>query len=582
MQELVGGEVVAAMLGAEGVDTVFGIVDGTYLGLLAGLEKHGITLVSPRHETTAAHMAGAYARSTGRLGVCIASNGPGVANILPGVAVENGEGNRVLLVTSSRRSGISYPDRGGTYQYFDQHAVIRPMAKWSGHVPSPERLPELARRAMRIAWRGRPGVVHLDVGEDVLNGTHAFGDGWLMPPASYRRTHALAAHPDEVAAVASVIRDARRPMIHVGSGVIHAGASAELAALAEELGAPVTTSWGAQSALASGHPCLVPVAAQDVATAAHEEADAFLVIAARLGETDWWGRGKRWGAPGTTTIQVDVDDESLGRNRPVDIAVLADARSFTRALLEELKDNPPAPGLAAQRRAWGEDLARRTEALDGERLAILADETTSVHPAQIPVTARRVFGPEAMVVIDGGNTAVWATMFHKAGRPNSIFSTFTFGMLGAGLGQALGVKAAHPDRPVYCIIGDGAMGMHVQEIETAVRERLAVTFIVLCDRQWGMVKITQQVGLGPLREAMGSRGQGTINTDLGEIRFDEVARAMGARGEHVTAPAELDGALRRCAAADQPAVVHVDVDPTRHLLPPGLLDFKEMHQEPGR
>src|SRR5450756_1258315 len=131
MSEISGGEVIVKMLQAEGVQKVFGIIDGTYFGFYASLRTHGIDLVTPRHETSAVHMAGAYARLTGRLGVCIASNGPGVANALPGIAVENGEGNRVLLVTSWRRSPIVAPDRGGTYQYFDQVAVTRPMTKWS-------------------------------------------------------------------------------------------------------------------------------------------------------------------------------------------------------------------------------------------------------------------------------------------------------------------------------------------------------------------------------------------------------------------------------------------------------------------
>ena len=127
---ITGGERVARMLADEGVEVVFGIIDGTYFGLLAGLRNNGIRLITPRHETTAMHMAGAYARLTGRLGVAIASAGPGVANALPGVAGENGEGNRVLLLTSWRRHQIVAPDRGGTYQYFDQPGVIKPMAKW--------------------------------------------------------------------------------------------------------------------------------------------------------------------------------------------------------------------------------------------------------------------------------------------------------------------------------------------------------------------------------------------------------------------------------------------------------------------
>ena len=131
MADMTGGRRIAAMLAAEGVDTVFGIIDGSYYGLYSSLGDHGIRLITPRHETSAVHMAGAYARMTGKLGVCIASNGPGAANALSGVAVEQGEGNRVLLITSWRRTGIVGPDRGGTYQYFDQPAVIGAMSKSS-------------------------------------------------------------------------------------------------------------------------------------------------------------------------------------------------------------------------------------------------------------------------------------------------------------------------------------------------------------------------------------------------------------------------------------------------------------------
>jgi acetolactate synthase-1/2/3 large subunit len=143
MTQTTGGAILARLLRNEGVDTFFGIVDGTYTQLFAHCVELGMRMLSPRHEAVAAHMAGAYARLTGRLGVCIASNGPGVANMLPGVAVENGEGNRVLLVTSSRRTGITYPDRGGAYQCFDHVGVIRAMSKWSETVPSFERIPEL-------------------------------------------------------------------------------------------------------------------------------------------------------------------------------------------------------------------------------------------------------------------------------------------------------------------------------------------------------------------------------------------------------------------------------------------------------
>ncbi len=581
MRQVLGGEVVAAMLAAEGVDTVFGIVDGTYMGLFSSFEKYGITLRSPRHETTAAHMAGAYARSTGRLGVCMASNGPGVANILPGVAVENGEGNRVLVLTSSRRQGITYPDRGGAYQYFDQCGVIRPMAKWSGHAGTFERIPEMMRRAFRLAWRGRPGVVHVDVPENVLNGAFGIEDGWNRPPSSYRYTGPVVPDPALVERTADLLVAAARPMLHVGSGVVHAGASAGVVGLAEQLQAPVTTSWGAQSAIAADHPLAIPLSALEVAGTARADADLVLVLGSRLGETDWWGRGHRWGGPGTTVVQVDVDEEILGLNRPVDVAVLGDVGVFARQVTEALGHRTVSADRLEARRAWTASLAARTHELRAELDVALLAEGAPVHPAHVPHAVRHVVGDDALLVVDGGNTAVWTTMYYGPTAPNSVFSTFKFGMLGAGLGQGLGVKAAHPERTVCCITGDGAMGMHVQEVETAVREGLPVCFVVLCDRQWGMVKLTQQFGLGELRQVLGVDTQGTINTDLGEVHFDEVARAMGAHGERVSTTADLEPALRRALASGRPAVVHVDVDPDAHLLAPGLLDFKEMHQEPA-
>jgi len=580
----IGGDVLAAMLAAEGVTHVFGIVDGTYLGLYTAFAKHGIRLVSPRHETSAAHMAGAYARSTGRLGVCMASNGPGAANILPGIAVESGEGNRVLLITSCRRTGIAYPERGGTFQYFDQVGVTAPMTKWSGTVSSPERLPEQARQAFRAAWTGRPGVVHLDIPENICNGAFRFPEEPWSGPETYRPTAPMAVDPEQVAAAAQLLREAGLPVIHAGSGIVHAGAAAELAAVAEALGAPVTASWGARGVLDEGSPLAIPNSTLKTARAARERSDLFLVLGSRLGETDWWGRGHHWGGSqpeiSKRCIQVDIEPGIIGRNRPADLAVTGDVRVFLQALLRALQSQPVAPAILKARQKAVAELAQQKAAEREELDAALAVDSSPMHPAHIPAVAREVFGDDGMLVIDGGNTAVWCAHYYRNARPDAIHSTFKFGMLGAGVGQALGLKVAHPDRPVVCITGDGAMAMHLQEIETAVREKLPVVYVVLCDRQWGMVKLTQQFGIGELRAAMGIAGEGTINTDFEEVRFHEVAQAMGAHGARVSAPGELRGVLQRALDAGQPALIHVDVDPAAHLFAPNLLEFKEMHGEP--
>ena len=155
-------------------------------------------------------------------------------------------------------------------------------------------------------------------------------------------------------------------------------------------------------------------------------------------------------------------------------------------------------------------------------------------------------------------------------------------MLGAGLGQALGAAAAFKDRQVYCIIGDGAMGFHPQEIETAIRNDLKPIFFVICDKQWGMVKMTQQFAMKPIKTMIKKElsSEETINTDLGEIQFDKLAESMGAHGERVSSPDELKPAIERCVQANKCAVIHVDVDHVKHMWAPGLMNFKAMHQEP--
>jgi acetolactate synthase-1/2/3 large subunit len=527
------------------------------------------------------HMAAAYARLSGRLGVCIASNGPGAANALPGIAVENGEGNRVLLITSWRRAAIVQPDRGGTYQYFDHVAVARPMTKWSGAAMSFERLPETLHRALRIAWHGRPGVVHVTVPEDVLNGTFPF-EQTVLAPAQYRRVEAIEPSAAMVREAATMLLEAKQPMIHAGSGVVHAGACDLLEKLAGVLTTPIGTSWGGRASLDARSPHAIPIL-PPLIDEIRREADLILALGTRFGETDWWGKPPYWGDPNLQrVIQVDTDEDILGLNKPVALAVLADVRAFLHALLAEIGSRRPANAAHRLERltAHGETL-QQMRAL----LSMMAGprDAEPIRSAHVAIVCREVFDDDTVLVIDGGNTAVWTNLFYENRVPGSVMTTFKFGMLGAGLGHALGAKVAHPGRQVLAILGDGAMGMHLQEIETAVRHDLPVTFVVLCDRQWGMVKYSQSMAVDPvaMTEHRSVPADRLVNTDFGEIRFDLLAESMGAHGERVSTAAELSAALVRCVASQRCSVVHVDVDRVEHLWAPGLDVFKAMHQEPA-
>lgn len=564
------------MLAVEGVDRVFGIPDGTYQGLISGLDASGIKLVTPRHETTNLHMAGAFARLTGRLGVAIASNGPGVANALPGVAVEQAEGNRVLLITSSRRSGITYPDRGGTYQYFDQVAVIGPMSKWSATAPTADRVPELLRTALRQSYSGRPGVVHIDIPESVFNNKMA--DPPSSEPSKYRRTTPLVPQTGDVENAANLLRKARLPLIHAGGGVIHALAFDQLLRVAKRLHAPVTTSWSGSGAIAHTSPLAWPISAIEANNQVRNEADVVLALGVRFGETDWWGKAPNWNSS-QQVIHVDVDPDAIGRNKPADLQVVADAASFLDALSGALPGDADA---SDSRVAAVDRLVAAREESRSKLSKHLEDFSVPMNTAHVPTVARRVFDDDSILVADGGNTAVWTAFFWEVRTPGTTLGTPHFGHLGAGVGQALGAAEAFPDRQVCCIIGDGAFGMHPQEIETAVRNGYKIVFLVVSDRQWGMVKMSQSVARKPIKMMVRKSldPDETTGTDLNEIGYDVMARSMGAHGERVADPVELEGALRRSLAAERTAVIHVDVDATKHLWAPGLLHFKKMHEEP--
>ncbi len=583
MSGTTGGELLARMLLAEGVEKVFGIIDGTYFGFYSALHRLGIEIVTPRHETSAAHMAGAYARLTGRLGVCMASNGPGVANLLPGLVVEQGEGNRVLAITSARRPGIMYPDRGGAYQCFDQAGVIGRIAKWSTAVSSAERLPELARKAFRKSYEGRPGVVHLDVPETIMNGALAAMPP-VWPPERYRPQAPLEPSPEDVTRAAALLRDAAAPMIHAGSGVIHANAYDNLRRVAESLHAPVSTSWAARGVLTERSPLAIPMPHVELNHLVRNEADVVLILGSRVGETDWWGRAPYWRDPAAQrTIQLDIDASMIGLNKPADLGIVADADRFLALLADALEGASSTPARLESRRARIAAYGKRIVADRAGWDKALADGAVPMHPAHIASTCRALFPPETVLVADGGNAAIWTMFHHRMDVPNTLLSTFKFGMLGAGPAQAIGAAVARPGQPVCCIIGDGAMGFHPQEIETAVRVGARVVFIVMVDRQWGMVKMNQQFMLRPIKTMIFKHldAHETIKGDLGEIKWDDLARSMGAHGERVADATMLRPAIERALASGGCAVVHVDVDPVKHMWAPGLLHFKKMHEEPA-
>ncbi|MCI5056510.1 MAG: thiamine pyrophosphate-dependent enzyme, partial [Flavobacteriales bacterium] len=348
------------------------------------------------------------------------------------------------------------------------------------------------------------------------------------------------------------------------------------------LNIPVTTSWGARGALCEDNDLSVPMIHIVANNKIRTNSDLILTLGSRMGETDWWGKQPYWGDPATQKmIQVDLDEENIGRNKPADLPVVSDIKTFLQDLAEVLKSRKSEINLQARRAEFEpflKEIKRDRAKLDKN----LENAGAPLHSSHLATIAKKKFENNAFAVFDGGNTAVWGQMYYKCTTPGAGLGTPKMGMLGAGVGQALGAAAAFPDRQVYCITGDGAMGYHTQEIETAVRNDLKPIFIVACDKQWGMVKMTQQVTYKPLKTVIKkSLDEGeTINGDFGEIAFDKLAESMGGHGERVSSPDELEKAIERCIKANKCSVIHVDVDPVKHMWAPGLLHFKNMHAEP--
>ncbi|MCG6882046.1 MAG: thiamine pyrophosphate-binding protein [Deltaproteobacteria bacterium] len=578
-----GGGIISKMLAAEGVKTVFGIPDSSLAQLCSALESEGIRLVSPTHDTNAVHMAGACARITGTLGVCIAGRGTGLANALSGIAVENAEGHRVLLISSAACETDASGDPKGVYRYLPQLDATRPITKWNGAVTAAERISDVMRSAFRISHTGRPGVVHVDVPERFMNSSCPWDPAWVRDPASYRSLDPVPPVPELLTKAADMLVRAKFPLIHAGTGVIHGQAHQELMELAELLEAPVSTSWGARSAMDERRNQSIPMIYLSPTSELRNKADVVLALGSRMGETDWWGKPPYWAPPSRQKlIQVDLDEAVFGFNKPVDLAVLADVKIFMKQLMKSLQKRRAEMNLEDRRHNTLE-LRKGCRARRSQLEKHLSDGSSPMASAHVPHICQDIFDDDAIAVIDGGNTSIWGLFFHQVKRPNTIVGTPKMAHLGAGVSQALGAQVADPTRQVYCIIGDGAMGFHQQEIETAVRYNLPVIYLVLCDKQWGMVKMNQLFTLRPIKTLLLktlSPGE-CINTDIGETRFDQLAEAMGAFGQRVDDPKALGGAIQAARDSGRCSVIHIDVNPVKHMWAPNLKDFKDLHAEPA-
>ena len=561
MAKITGGELLVKCLVNQGVTKVFGIPGGqltTFVDALARLgPEEGIEFVMTRHESANAYMADAWNRVTGDLAVCTGTIGPGASNMIGGMEAANSDNIPLIAITPQIHTDRSYPFRG-SQQQLDQMTLYKPVTKWNALVNRWDRIPDLVARAVREAYSGKHGPVHLDIPVDVLFETGDEESVRIAPPERTRNTSRPSGDPDMIQKAADLLAKAERPTIHVGAGILRSEAWDELRELAEYLCCPVITTTGARGAISEEHPlCLLP--AMGGAIMSQSSADVVLVIGCTFSETDYWGKPPYWGTPDEQKIiQVDINPGSIGLNREVDVGILGDSKAVLAQLLQAVKDIIPRQESRESTATMQTIEKTMREGIE----AMASSDALPIHPMRMIKEVREFFGEEANWALDGGNISLWGMLGGRVYRPRSYLShtTGASGHLGGGVSMALAAKMAQPDRPAYVLTGDGAFLFSVMELETASRLDLPVVTVIGNDRAYGMIKGAQDM-------AFEKRYCGV---DFSDIRLDKVAEGMGCFGIRVTDPGEIKPALEKAVESGRPAVLDVVLDCSANLLPPAL------------
>jgi len=545
MAKMSAGRAVIEALRAEQVRYMFGIVGSCMIEVIDDLaDRTDIEWIGTRHEQGAAHMADGYARLSGRAGVCMATNGPGATNLVTGVSVARLSHAPMVAITGAPMSSQTGRD---SFQEIDQVGMFTPLTKWSARVTHAGRIPEFFRHAFRVAESGKRGPVHLDLPRDLLNETV---DTTILPPQRYREDRTGAAHPDAIAAAAAALRRASRPVIVAGLGVGDSGAQAEVLELAGMLSAAVVTSYSRNDVVPGSHDLVLGAvgrAGAPEAKAALREADLVLAAGTRLAHfTTFYDHSVV--PEGVPIVQIEIDPKEVGRNYPVEVGLVGDAKETLRALVAALRagggewprNSANLATIAQRKRDRAERLAAAGR-LDG----------APISPRRVHAELRRVLPRDAVICIDGGTTISPVFNLYDFDVPRSFVTPVDQGCLGFAYPAAIGAKLAAPQRPVVCLNGDGSFLMNACEIETSIRCRAPVVAIVLNNNCWGSEKAYQKYFFG----------QRYVGSDISNPRFDHFAELFGGRGFHVERPGDIAQAVSEALKSEVSSIIEIPVDP---------------------
>jgi acetolactate synthase-1/2/3 large subunit len=562
-----GAEILVRYLENEGVKYVFGLPGGHLLTFYDALGQSEITPILAKHEAAAAYMAAGYALTGGSLGVCCGTVGPGATNLVSGVAAAYMASLPMLVLTA--QVGTSSIGKGalqeaaGEGRTFSQTRLLSTVTKYSTMVTHASKLPEALRRALRIAWSGRPGPVHLDLPADVQRG---MTEDDIVDSSRYRPALPTLPLMSDIQRAAELLVGAKKPAILAGAGGRRRGAPAALRRLAEMLACPVGTTLPGKGALPEDHPlslgCIGLYGTRAANGYLRSELDVLLVVGASLHEftTHVWDPALR---PTRALIQIDIDPSEIGKNYPVEVGLLGDAEMVLQALVAEVEKLKPGE------RRLAEGLAALKTSTEYFSESAMTSASLPLKPQRVMAELQEALPDHALVFTDIGNTITWVERCLIARRPDMVMSLCGLAAMGSGVAACIGGKLAAPERPTVVVCGDGDFQMHGMEVMTAVSHNIPVVWLILQNDILAMIHDIQ---------TMTYKGR-YVGSEFKTPDFTKLAEAFGALGLRADAPGEVAEAVRAALVSERPTVICVPIDPEE--MPPAKARMLAMDRSLG-
>ena len=531
--QLTGSEIIIECLKEQGVDTVFGYPGGTILNVYDALYKHSdeIHHVLTSHEQGASHAADGYARATGRVGVCMATSGPGATNLVTGIATAHMDSIPMVAITANVATGLLGRD---SFQEVDIAGVVMPITKYSMIVKDIHDLAPAIRRAFTIAQSGRPGPVLVDVTKDVTAAVTEYTYQEPTPIAPYT-AEMLESDLDQAA---KLISEAEKPFIFVGGGTITSGAAEELRKFAHTINSPVTDSLmgkGAFSGEDELYTGMLGMHGTKTSNLGVTKCDLLITVGARFSDRVTGNTAKF--AQNAKIIQIDVDAAEINKNIKVDCSIIGDVKEVLKELNKKIHPK--------NHDAWVKEVE------DMKAKYPLKYNQEGLTGPYVIEELYRVTKGDAIVVTDVGQHQMWAAQYYKYKEPRTLITSGGLGTMGYGLGAAIGAKFGRPDKVVVNIAGDGCFRMNMNEVATAARNNLPLIEIVINNHVLGMVRQWQTLFYD-------HRYSSTILDD--KVDFVKFAESMGAVGIRVTKKEEVGPAIEKAIALNTTVVLDCQID----------------------